>query len=139
MRLDVKQNRKAALPAGAQDMTKALVERVLSEQHEEDAFLATQFADERHGSGELIEREAIADAGWKRVMSGGGAGSGFQQLGKSFALSQAGSGPRVEQPVMLAGANGSRNLGQHDKTAQRWSRPGVPGKSGRWGATTWNR
>jgi hypothetical protein len=117
-RLDVKQNGQAALRAGAQDMTKALVGRVLSEQHEEDAFLAPQFAYESHGSGELTEREAIADAGWKRVMSGGRGRRGFQQLGESFSLGQAGGGPRVEQPVMLAGANGSCNLGQQTRLSK---------------------
>ena len=96
-------------------MTKALVERVLSEQHKEDTFLAAQFAYEGRGSGELIEREAIADAGWKRVGSGDGGRYAFQQLGESFALGEAGSGPRVEQAVVLAGADGSRNLGQHTR------------------------
>jgi hypothetical protein len=111
-RLDVKQNGKAALGADAQVLTKALIGRALSEQHEADAFLAPQFADESQGSGELIEREAIADAGWKRVMSVARGRHGLQQLGESFALGETGSGPGVEQTVMLAGANGSRNLGQ---------------------------
>jgi hypothetical protein len=99
-------------------MAKALVERVLSEQHKEDTFLAAQFAYEGRGSSELIERKAIADARWKCVGSGDWRSYAFQQLGESFALSEAGSGLRVEQSIVLAGANGSRNLGQHARLSR---------------------
>jgi hypothetical protein len=74
-----------------------------------------QFADKSHGGGELSEREAIADTGWKRIMSGGRGRCGLQQLGERFALGEAGSGACVEQAVMLAGANGRRNLGQQTR------------------------
>ena len=68
-----------------------------------------------------------------------GMGSASQQLGESFAVSETGSGRGVEQTVMLACANGSRNLGQQTRLGGDGAGGGDPDKSGRWGATTWNR
>ena len=45
------------------------------------------------------------------MAAGAGAGA-LQQLGESFALGEAGSGPCIKQAVVLAGANGSRKFGQ---------------------------